>query len=122
MEINKLESTNDLIIANVIQTLEKTLNNQDLIIKLFNISNVRDLLTLVDESLKKESLLTQNFEISKTVNINAKQCYVCEKLNNKTDFFYCLILEDQTKHLDVCSDCSASLEFNSKLNKEIMPF
>lgn len=86
MEINKLESTNDLLIANVIQTLENTLNNQDLIVQQFNIFNAQDALSRVAESLRKETVLTHNFEIDQTIKITAKQCYVCQKVNDKTDF------------------------------------
>ena len=110
MEINKLESINDSIIEHVIQTLEKTLNNQDLTAKQFNIFNAQEQLSRVAELLRKETVLSHNFEIDQTVKITAKQCYVCEKVNDKTDFFYNLILNDRAKDLDLCSICSASLK------------
>lgn len=109
MEIN-IESTNDLIISNVIQILEKTLNNQDLTTKQFNISNAQEALTRVAESLRKETVLSHKFEIDQTIKITAKQCYVCEKVNDKTDFFYNLTLNDQVKELDLCSICLAALK------------
>lgn len=115
MEINKLESTNDLLIANVIQTLENTLNNQDLIVQQFNIFNAQDALSRVAESLRKETVLTHNFEIDQTIKITAKQCYVCQKVNDKTDFFYNLTLNDEVNDLDLCSTCRASLLFAKEI-------
>ncbi len=110
MEINKTESTNDLIIKHIIQTRKKTLNNEDLTVKQFNIFNAQEQLSRVAESLRKENVLSHNFEIDQTIKITAKQCYVCEKVNDKTDFFYNLILNDRTKDFDLCSICSASLK------------
>lgn len=113
MEIKDIQNQNDLIIANVVQTLEKTINNQDLTIKQFNIFNALDALNIVSKSLKKEALLMQNFKIGQ-INKSAISCFLCEKLNDKTDFFYSLTLKDQ--ELCLCSICCASIK-TMEINK-----
>jgi len=112
MEIIDVKNENDLIISNAIQSLQNALNIEDLNTKQLNVLNACDALNIVSKSLKKEVILKQNFKIDKSINSDAKSCFLCEKQNDKTEFFYSLILKDQVK--DLCSVCCSSIEFGKK--------